>query len=656
MKQVKVILFSGGRGSQALSKQLVSNPHVQLTLAINGYDDGLSTGEVRRFLGDCLGPSDFRKNASTVARELGSCSASLIDLLDLRFPLDYGQTEALVSFGIINGNKPPSGSGSDFNNELVRLLSELEPDPRTTLIARLDNFQQELDRTKFPFDFSDCSIGNLVFAGCYLEVGRDFNRTIDDYCALMNVPSRTVVNVTDGSNAFLVAVDSNKRLLASEADIVDANRRNYIEELFLVGQAPNEWTKDVEAKTDWHQVLAARSVPVAPNPDLLQRLEQADVIVYSPGTQHSSLFPSYMTLGLGQHIAKNLRAVKILVTNIQEDAEIPDVSAIEIIKRALYYLRERNSRSIPAPFLITHYLLNDPNRAEQGVPYVPLGRLQNIEDPRLVRIANFEEGDTGRHNAKKVLAPFIESFIEKDKKTSVAIVLLDTQSLDKVSQTVLESSRAGLGQIAIEPTFYFRSPDNLNAEISRVIPFRFQNLWQQNRDTDDLFLSAIRSGGHDFAILFESSGMYRGEDIVNLASLLAGGRLDVVWGSRRLSVRDIRESYGLRYRRSRMLGAISYIGSYLLSLTYLFLFGRYISDTLSGVRAIRVQYLEDDSVHIDDKRLNQNLLSRVLRDQGEIFETPVKFFPLSPDKANRTTAGDGIACILEVIKWRFHSQ
>ena len=41
-----------------------SRPDVALTIAINGYDDGASTGEVRRFLGDSLGPSDFRKNAS----------------------------------------------------------------------------------------------------------------------------------------------------------------------------------------------------------------------------------------------------------------------------------------------------------------------------------------------------------------------------------------------------------------------------------------------------------------------------------------------------------------------------------------------------------------------------------------------------------------
>src|SRR5262245_26890581 len=76
--KVKVVLFSGGRGSSVLSKHLINHPQVKLTLAVNGYDDGLSTGEIRRFLGDSLGPSDFRKNASRLAGELQTCRPGLI--------------------------------------------------------------------------------------------------------------------------------------------------------------------------------------------------------------------------------------------------------------------------------------------------------------------------------------------------------------------------------------------------------------------------------------------------------------------------------------------------------------------------------------------------------------------------------------------------
>src|SRR5213592_1636495 len=96
-RSLSVVVFSGGRGSSVLSKELITNPDIALTLAINGYDDGASTGEVRRFLGDSLGPSDFRKNASRMALELRTCSPALIELLDARLANGLSRDDAVAS-------------------------------------------------------------------------------------------------------------------------------------------------------------------------------------------------------------------------------------------------------------------------------------------------------------------------------------------------------------------------------------------------------------------------------------------------------------------------------------------------------------------------------------------------------------------------------
>ncbi len=658
--KVKVVLFSGGRGSRVLSKQLINNPQVVLTLAINGYDDGASTGEVRRFLGDSLGPSDFRKNASRMAGELQSCSRGLIETLDLRFPVGYSMNEAINSFRILGGQSISGGDKgsirSEFQAKLVALLADIGEISRKALVRKLSYFEEELLRTQYPFSFSDCSIGNLVFAGCFLEMGRNFNAAVEDYCNLLSLPAGLIENVTDGANAYLVALDEHHRVLASEADIVNANRRNHIKDIYLLHRpltgAEQNWLKSASAD-EIKRFLEKQSKTLAPNPRLLQRIAEADLIIYSPGTQHSSLFPSYLTPGLGTAIAKNLKAIKLLITNLQEDAEIPDSSAVDIINKAVYYLKEKNLLQIPTPCLITHYVINDPNHQDQDTPYIPLGRLETLEDPRLVRIGNYEEGVTGRHNAAKILTPFIESFLKKRGPWKMAVLLLDTHSLNKITQTLLEMLRGGIRDLPAEILVFYQSPESLSPDFVSSLPFEVYNLSSESPEAP--FSKVLKDPRFDYIVLFESSGMYKGEDIVNLISLLTHGRLDAVWGSRRLSVSDIHQSYKLRYRHNLVLGAISYVGSHILSLAYLLLYGRYISDTLSGVRAIKASYLRADGIDLKHKYVNQHILSMLLRDRAAIFETPIQFFPISPEKVRRTTVLDGIQSLLTILQWRFKS-
>ena len=147
--------------------------------------------------------------------------------------------------------------------------------------------------------------------------------------------------------------------------------------------------------------------------------------------------------------------------------------------------------------------------------------------------------------------------------------------------------------------------------------------------------------------------MYRGEDVVGLASSLTSGRLDAVWGSRRLSVRDIEASYRFRFRRHALLGWLSYTGSHVLSLSCLALFGRYISDTLSAVRAVRAADAVQLDVPLTHKFANEHLLSRLLRRKADIVEIPVQFMPISPELVKRTSVLEGLQALAALVAGRF---
>ncbi len=164
----------------------------------------------------------------------------------------------------------------------------------------------------------------------------------------------------------------------------------------------------------------------------------------------------------------------------------------------------------------------------------------------------------------------------------LAVLLHDAGSLNKVTQTLVEMVRGGIGDSPSTSRCSTRASRSIAAFVASL-PFACPD----HCCAGTRFEEAVRQGDFDYVMLFESSGMYRGEDVAVLASHLAIGRLDAVWGSRRLSVRDIAESIRFRYQKSPLFGAISAVGSHVLSLACLALYGRYISDTLSVVRAIR---------------------------------------------------------------------
>jgi 2-phospho-L-lactate transferase/gluconeogenesis factor (CofD/UPF0052 family) len=641
-RQLKVVLFSGGRGSGALTRQLVGTTGISLTIAINGYDDGASTGEVRRFLGDSLGPSDFRKNASRLATELRSCTPALIELLDFRFPAGASEADARRAFAAVAGERASVGG------DLQTLVERVPSANRAGVAAALKRFGDRLSETGEPFNFSDCSLGNLVFAGLYLDTDRAFNRAVDDYAALVGLPPALIENVTDGTNAWLVGLDDAGHLLATEEALVDVNRPHRVRDIFLVDRPIGEGERrEIEGSAEAAaRVLSARAVHPPINPRLAISLAAADLIIYAPGTQHSSLFPSYLTPGLSGAIAGNLAAIKLLITNIQSDAEITGSNAVDIIDRAVFYLKEKGRVAFPTPCLITHYLVNDPGHEDARAPYVPLGPLDSIEDPRLVRIANYEDGVTGRHDAARVLGPFLDGIVAADRRKRVAVLLHDAGSSNKVVQTMLEMVRGGIDRVPVDVTVFFAG-EPLETSFTANLPFAVSRL----PGADATFASVARGGGFDYVALFESSGMYRGEDLVGLASQLAIGRFDAVWGSRRLSVRDIQESYRLRYRKNVVLGAVSYVGSHALSLAYLCLYGRYISDTLSAVRAVRAADAFDPAIDLTHKRANHLLLSELLRRKAEILEIPVQFFPISPERVKRTSPLEGLHALATIL-WR----
>ena len=105
-------------------------------------------------------------------------------------------------------------------------------------------------------------------------------------------------------------------------------------------------------------VLERRHCPVHVSAGVRRALQQADIIVYAAGTQHSSLYPTYMSTGLARTISYNRNALKVFITNIGADYETPDYRASDYVRGAYRYLNSAEPSDIPMPDLIDVILIN----------------------------------------------------------------------------------------------------------------------------------------------------------------------------------------------------------------------------------------------------------------------------------------------------------
>ncbi|MFG1948123.1 2-phospho-L-lactate transferase CofD family protein [Nonomuraea sp. NPDC048826] len=322
-----VTLFSGGRGGASIARGLLRTPGVDLTLVINGYDNGRSTGALRRYLPGMLGPSDFRKN--------------LLIHLDDRDPL-----RSVLERRLAAGTTPA---------ELTDLAG-LPPGVRAAVARDLDVFLRRFDSRSCGFDLTDCALGNLVFAGAYLRLGEDFNAAVRACARTFGSPA-ALVNVTNGENAFLVALKQDGRLLADEADIVAPQDAAAITDLFLLREPV---TPELRAQLaggpaeEARRVLAGLRAEVSLNPEAANAIRDADLILYGPGTPHSSLLPSYLTPGIADAIAESRAAAKVFVVNTRDDHDVQGLSAPDLVSRTLSYLGDPGNERGTVTHVLSH--------------------------------------------------------------------------------------------------------------------------------------------------------------------------------------------------------------------------------------------------------------------------------------------------------------
>ena len=663
--QINVVLFSGGSGTHSITEALIRHKQIALHILINAYDDGHSTGRLRRFIPSMLGPSDVRKNINRLMPSAERSHRSLKSLSDYRLPVGISRSDALAFLdGII------SGSGANLPSKIAAAYENLTVIQARRVVSFLRTFvdyfhQQELrGRT---FDFTDCAVGNLLFAGCYLESGEDFNHTIDVFSEFYEVKPGTLLNITMGENLFLVAEKENGSVLLNEADIVAAQDDSKISDIFLLeAEDYHPWVNSQERKEPpggWSKFFRAKHATPRMNPRAAEALQAADVIIYGPGTQHSSLFPSYMTEGVAEAIAANKNADKIFVGNIHRDFDIQTDDANDLARKLIQAFTRRGDVNLNWPDVVSQFFVQ---QTEENIlskaKYVPFDA-NNFDFPlETVRVRDWEAQE-GRHSGGYVvdeLQTIVQSRIdiELEQVQHMASIIVPVLNEERTIEDVLKSLTAldfepfGLTK---EVLLIDGGSTDRTVEIARSVRnVKVCQLPSRLGRGAALRMGIERARGN-LMLFFPGDAEYHATDLYAVLNAMVRGGAKAVFGTRLTKCVDLsgrlREIYGDNWR----LYITSKYGGMFLSILTLLLYNRYVSDVLTSVKAFDAKLLKQLALKGNGIDLDTELIAKLAKEREYIVELPVDFKPRTRAQGKKITAFDGLKAVAGLIRNRFLS-
>lgn len=654
--RLRVVMFSGGSGTKSIASFLLRHPQVDLTVVVNCYDDGHSTGRLRRFIPGMLGPSDIRKN---IARMMPSDSthAGLAALSDYRLDKKAAfdpSMELIQAMAELRLDRLPREIAAHFDALTFRQARMVAQYCQAFL-----NYQHVEAQSGRFFDFDDCAVGNIIFGGCYLENGRDFNKAVAAACAAYDLRS-TLLNITQGENLFLAAICEDGTLIRTEAEIVSSAATVRIDRIMLIPESCfRSRIEPPGVLSNQAAAAAALAEEVLPeiNPQCDKALRNADVIIYGPGTQHSSLLPSYLTRGVAQAIASNRSADKVFIANIRRDHDIPLDSVNDLADKLLDCLRRGGTADVQWVEVVSQFLVQDQrDKNEEG--YIPFDQTSFRYRAETVRVGDWE-AESGGHSGGVIfeeLRQIVQSRIEialnpLPHLVSIVVPALNEQAtVEHVLRDLVQLDLSPLG-ISKEIILVDGGSTDRTVELAKSVRGVKVVSSAHRIGRGEALRRGIEQARGGQILFYPSDGEYSTEDIQGILSQLLSGRFEAVFGTRNLAV-NLKSHLKSVYSESAGLSLLSRYGGMFISILTLLLYDRYITDPLTGLKAFEAGVLRNLRLKSTGVDLETEIVAKLSRQRRFILEVPVHFKARTRAQGKKMSVTDGFRALLALLRFR----
>jgi 2-phospho-L-lactate transferase/gluconeogenesis factor (CofD/UPF0052 family) len=642
---IKLCVFGGGRGTNTIIKSLLKYDSIDVTVIINTYDDGLSTGRLREFIPGMLGPSDVRKNLTNALEEGDKEEKSLAKILEYRIDSNLQEDEIqdfLFNFPGSTSSMEIKGWGNASHSS-VRFIQKY-----------LEVFMKYYKNNSKKYDLRDSAIGNLVFAGIYLE-NKDFNESID----LINnrFTSRIkILNITDGKNLFLSGFTDKDRLVCDEASIVNLNSKDEkILDIYLLEEKIDLELFENMMPQKIHKFLKSNNQLPKLNDKVVEVISQSDLIVYGPGTPFSSLFPTYITEGLARPIVES-SGLKIFIGNAKRDTDSLAVSPKELVEYLKYFLNSKGQSNYPLTELIDILLMGKVSESEELelIEYLKVNG-----DDFDFRVGNWVS-DAGKHLGDKILNELnlilnrinMGKSVENVTKVSIVIPVLNecktiTQTLDQIFLVDWLEKNISIEVLVVDGG----STDGTVEILNKNKSIRYIEL-QEVTGRGAAITRGISESRGDLICTFHADLEYRAEDIIKLINAIKQESSDIIIGSRTINKGNKNNFLRNIYKEKNNIYYLSRYGGIMIMMLSGLLYNKWISDPLTGLKIFWKKDIQNFNLRQKGLALETEFIVQAYKNDLSISEVPISYFPRSWNEGKKSTILDGMKSIWTLIYGR----
>ena len=310
---------------------------------------------------------------------------------------------------------------------------------------------------------------------------------------------------------------------------------------------------------------------------------------------------------------------------------------------------------------VTHFFFQRQDAQHTGgAPYIPFDEKTFSFPIEAVKLRDWEDQE-GRHAGGFVLdelQQIVQSRIDIALQPFRHLVSIVVPALNE-ERTVEETLKRLMAldfqpfELSKEIIFVDGGSTDKTLELARSVRNIKTYQLARERGRGAALRLGIEKARGDIIVFYPADLEYLERDLYSVVLSIVRNGFGAVFGTRAVKCTDLSGRLKNIYGKARGLYLVSKYGGMLLSTATLFLYNRYVTDTLTSIKGFDAKLLRSLHLTSDGMNLDTEIVAKLCRRGHYILEIPVEYKARTKVEGKKSKHMDGLKALFGLLLFRF---